>query len=75
MTIKYIVNALPKIGTYYEYKYDRYTHKRDIVLRNEDVNIMDIMVESGDLEIFHSKNLKYLIDYKWKNYAFYFHFN
>ena len=64
--VNYSINFLPMLGTHLEKRFDPYANKTSLKLFNSDINLLQILVDSDQLDIFESENLAEAIDFKWK---------
>ena len=67
--IQYSVNLLPQIGLYVV----KDPATKELIFINEDVNFMGLLNEAEELEIFKTKTIQQLIEYKFETYARWHH--
>jgi len=77
--IKYSINLLPQIGTHIEKFYfnlskDGSEDQSTDLLKNEGVSFMGLIAHSDELDIFNTKSLIDLIEFKWNQYGMRHHF-
>lgn len=71
--IKYAVNLLPAIGTYYKKEYNPITNTTKKFIDNTEINLLEICCESDEIQMFSTKTMHELIQYKWDKISFNFH--
>ena len=67
--IKYKINMLPLIGIYMIRDADN-----EKMFVNEGLSIMDLCSKTSEINVFLSRQVDDLIEFKWKKFGFNFHF-
>jgi len=69
--ITYSINILPQIGEYVILNQNHGREEKEFV--NSDCNLMGLICDTEELEIFDTRSIGHLVEFKWNAYAFKHH--